>query len=196
TKKADGAVNWLVLADANVDAFVDEDEETFDDEPGKGSDPTTRTLCTGCGLLGAAGTARCDTAQCTGGPMLTVREHPRAKRVMTRCTECGAQSRQGIRRLRTDANAAPAVVTTALYQQLPEAVGETADQVGSGRKLLMFSDSRQGAAFAAPYLNRTYSRLLERRYMAQSLRQAGRGEQLTTGDLAILTREHAQAAGA
>ncbi|PRC60348.1 hypothetical protein C6A85_18770, partial [Mycobacterium sp. ITM-2017-0098] len=32
--------------------------------------------------------------------------------------------------------------------------------------------------------------------MAQSLRQAGRGEQLTTGDLAILTREHAQAAGA
>ncbi|PRC51063.1 hypothetical protein C6A85_66095, partial [Mycobacterium sp. ITM-2017-0098] len=42
TKKADGAVNWLVLADANVDAFVDEDEETFDDEPGKGSDPTTR----------------------------------------------------------------------------------------------------------------------------------------------------------
>ncbi len=107
--------------------------------------------------------------------MLTVREHPRAKKIMTRCTECGAQSRQGIRRLRTDTNAAPAVVTTALYQQLPEAVGETADQVGAGRKLLMFSDSRQGAAFAAPYLNRTYSRLLERRYMAQALRDAGRG---------------------
>ena len=65
---------------------------------------------------------------------------------MTRCTECGAQSRQGIRRLRTDTNAAPAVVTTALYQQLPEAVGETADQVGAGRKLLMFSDSRQGGS--------------------------------------------------
>lgn len=195
TKKADGAVNWLVLADANVDAFVDEDEATFDDEHGKGSDPTTRTLCTGCGQLGIVGMARCNTAQCTGGPMLTVREHPRAKKIMTRCTECGALSRQGIRRLRTDTNAAPAVVTTALYQQLPEAVGEKADQVGAGRKLLMFSDSRQGAAFAAPYLNRTYSRLLERRYMAQALRDAGPGEPITTGDLAILTRERAQAAG-
>ncbi|BBZ20877.1 DEAD/DEAH box helicase [Mycolicibacterium gadium] len=195
TKKAEGAVNWLVLADANVDAFVDEDEATFDDEHGKGSDPTTRTLCTGCGQLGVAGMDRCDTAQCKGGPMLTVREHPRAKKIMTRCTECGALSRQGIRRLRTDTNAAPAVVTTALYQQLPEAVGERADEVGAGRKLLMFSDSRQGAAFAAPYLNRTYARLLERRYMAQALRDAGRGEPITTGDLAILTRERAQAAG-
>ena len=196
TKKADGAVNWLVLADANVDALVDEDEVTLD-ETGATTDvdSTTRTLCTGCGLLGAAGVARCDTAQCTGGPMLTVREHPRAKKIMTRCTECGAQSRQGIRRLRTDTNAAPAVVTTALYQQLPEAVGATADEVGAGRKLLMFSDSRQGAAFAAPYLNRTYSRLLERRYMAQALRDAGAGEALTTGDLAILTWERAQGAG-
>ncbi|MCV7176152.1 DEAD/DEAH box helicase [Mycolicibacterium sphagni] len=195
TKKADGAVNWLVLADANVDALIDEDEDTLDEAGAANVDPTTRTLCTGCGLLGAAGMARCDTAQCMGGPILTVREHPRAKKIMTRCTECGAQSRQGIRRLRTDTNAAPAVVTTALYQQLPEAAGGAADQVGSGRKLLMFSDSRQGAAFAAPYLNRTYSRLLERRYMAQALSDAGSGEQLTTGDLAILTRERAQAAG-
>lgn len=193
TKKADGAVNWLVLADAGVDALVDEDEITLD-EANATVDPTSRTLCTGCGLLGAAGMTRCDTAQCTGGPVLAVREHPRAKKIMTRCTECGAQSRQGIRRLRTDTNAAPAVVTTALYQQLPEAVDETADQVGSGRKLLMFSDSRQAAAFAAPYLNRTYARLLERRYMAEALRDAG-GESLNTGDLALLTREKARAAG-
>lgn len=195
TKKADGAVNWLVLADTGVDALVDEDELTLDGaNAATDTDPTNRTLCTGCGMLGVAGMTRCDTPQCTGGPMLAVREHPRAKKVMTRCTECGAQSRQGIRRLRTDTNAAPAVVTTALYQQLPEALGETADQVGFGRKLLMFSDSRQAAAFAAPYLNRTYSRLLERRYMAEALRDSG-GDSLTTGDLAILTREKAQAAG-
>ena len=196
TKRAEGPVNWLVLADADVDALVDEDEVTLDEvNTAVSTDPTTRTLCTGCGLLGPAGVTRCDTARCGGGPLLTVREHPRATKVMTRCTECGAQTRQGIRRLRTDTNAAPAVVTTALYQQLPEALGETADQVGSGRKLLMFSDSRQSAAFAAPYLNRTYSRLLERRYLTEALGQAGVGERLTTGDLAILTRERALAAG-
>ncbi|BBX04651.1 DEAD/DEAH box helicase [Mycolicibacterium moriokaense] len=195
TKKADGAVNWLVLADADLDTLIDEDEATLADEAGSADDPTTRILCTGCGLLSAPDSTRCDSAQCLGGPMLTVREHPRAKKVMTRCTECGAQSRQGVRRLRTDTNAAPAVVTTALYQQLPEAVGEIADEVGSGRKLLMFSDSRQAAAFAAPYLDRTYSRLLERRYLTQALLRADTGEHLTLGDLAVLTREQADAAG-
>lgn len=195
TKKTDGAVNWLVLADANVDVLFDEDEITLDVDSSTASDPTSRSLCTGCGLLAPAGGTRCDSAHCPGGPMLNVREHPRATRVMTRCTECGAQSRQGIRRLRTDTNAAPAVVTTSLYQRLPRAVGELGDQVGAGRKLLMFSDSRQGAAFAAPYLDRTYSRLLERRYIAEALEDRSAGAELTVGDLAILTRERAEAAG-
>lgn len=128
--------------------------------------------------------------------MLNVREHPRAARVMSRCTECGAQMRQVIRRLRTDVNAAPAVVTTALYQQLPEAVGEAADLVGRGRKLLMFSDSRQAAAFAAPYLDRTYTRMLERHYITQALRDpAASSGEITVRDLAILTREKASEAG-
>ena len=55
TKKADGAVNWLVLADANVDALVDEDEVTLDEAgAAANADSTTRTLCTGCGLLGVS----------------------------------------------------------------------------------------------------------------------------------------------
>ena len=197
TKKADASVNWLVLADANVEALVDEDEVTLggDGDASANADPATRALCTGCGLLASAGATQCCTSHCRSGRMLSVREHRRATRIMTRCTECGTQSRQGIRRLRTDTNAAPAVVTTALYQQLPEATGEIADEVGAGRKLLMFSDSRQAAAFAT-YLDRTYARLLERRYMAQALQDpstGGRG--LTLGDLAILTRERAEAAG-
>lgn len=69
------------------------------------------------------------------GDMRRVREHRAATRVMSRCTECGAQARQVIRRLRTDTNAAPAVITTALYQELPVATDEAADEVGSGRKL-------------------------------------------------------------
>ena len=196
-KNADAKVNWLVLADAEADVLVDEDELTLAEDEAKSvkSDPTTRRLCTGCGLLSDASGTACPSSDCRGGQMLMVREHPRPTRIMDRCTECGTRSRQGVRRLRTDVNAAPAVVTTALYQQLPEAVGEAADQVGGGRKLLMFSDSRQAAAFAAPYLDRTYARMLERRYIAQALRdQAAAGGEITVGDLAILTREKAQAA--
>ncbi|OBF29774.1 DEAD/DEAH box helicase [Mycobacterium sp. ACS4331] len=195
SKAADRSVNWLVLTDDLSDVVVDEDELTLGDDEPKSStvDPTMRALCIGCGLLADAGCTTCPA--CGRAETLLVREHPRAKRVMTRCTECGTQSRQGIRRLRTDVNAAPAVVTTALYQQLPEASGAAADQVGGGRKLLMFSDSRQAAAFAAPYLDRTYSRMLERRYITEALRDpaVARGE-MTVGDLAILTREKAEAA--
>ncbi|PND55343.1 DEAD/DEAH box helicase [Mycobacterium sp. ENV421] len=195
-KAADRSVNWLVLADDQGDVVVDEDELTLaDDEPKAArADPTSRRLCAGCGLLADADASTCPS--CNLRAMLPVREHPRAKRVMTRCTECGTQSRQGVRRLRTDVNAAPAVVTTALYQQLPEAVDEAADQVGGGRKLLMFSDSRQSAAFAAPYLDRTYARMLERRYITEALRDpAIAGEDATAGDLAILAQEKADSAG-
>jgi ATP-dependent helicase YprA (DUF1998 family) len=198
SKTADASVKWLVLADAEADVLIDEDEATLAEDEAKSgkSDPTTRRLCTSCGLLSDGNASICPSSNCRGRQMLLVREHPRPTRIMSRCTECGAQTRQGVRRLRTDVNAAPAVVTTALYQQLPEATGAAADQVGGGRKLLMFSDSRQAAAFAAPYLDRTYTRMLERRYLTQALRDpAATGGALTVGDLAILTREKAQAAG-
>ncbi len=197
-KAADRSVNWLVLADVQGDVLFDEDEITLAEYEAKSAkwDPRTRRLCSGCGLLTDAAATGCAGTNCVGAQLLLVREHPRATRVMSRCTECGTQSRQGVRRLRTDVNAAPAVVTTALYQQLPEARDESADQVGGGRKLLMFSDSRQSAAFAAPYLDRTYTRMLERRYITQALRDpAAAGGNLTVNDLATLTREKADAAG-
>ncbi|MFZ2529736.1 MAG: hypothetical protein WAX14_19110 [Rhodococcus sp. (in: high G+C Gram-positive bacteria)] len=69
---------------------------------------------------------------------------------MSKRTECGARARQVIRRLRTDTNAAPAVITTALYQYLPPVDEDSVEEVGEVRKLLIFSDSRQSAVFAAP----------------------------------------------
>ncbi|HQD85238.1 MAG TPA: helicase-related protein, partial [Quisquiliibacterium sp.] len=46
---------------------------------------------------------------------------------------------------------------------------------GEGRKLLMFSDSRQAAAFFAPYLSDTYRRIQRRRLVYQGLERAGAG---------------------
>ena len=107
---------------------------------------------------------------------------------MNRCTECGTLSRQGIRRLRTDANAAPAVVTTALYQQLPEAMDETADQVGGAKTadvLRLPAGGRLRSAVPRTGPTRDCSNVAtSRKRSATPL-----GEAATTGDLAILTRE-------
>ncbi|MGW5317721.1 DEAD/DEAH box helicase [Nocardia thailandica] len=165
--KGEAKVKWLVLTDNVAADVIDEDDATLDEEVGSDRGTGLRTLCAGCGRLDA-GAGTC-ALSCPGGPLLRVREHPAARRIMSRCTECGARARQVIRRLRTDTNAAPAVITTALYQNLPPADDGTADRVGRGRKLLMFSDSRQAAAFAAPYLADTYGRMLQRRYLTEAL---------------------------
>lgn len=187
--KNEGSVHWLVLTDADAESLLDEDEVTLSDDPDSAASTGVRHLCTGCGAI-ANRPGSCSGALCLGGPVLRVREHTTKTRVMSKCTECGARSRQVIRRLRTDVNAAPAVIATALYQHLPAASDATAEQVGAGRKLLMFSDSRQAAAFAAPYLARTYGRMLERRYISQALLDPrNAGEELSVEDLAADVRD-------
>ncbi|WP_306306475.1 DEAD/DEAH box helicase [Nocardia vinacea] len=186
--KRDSRVKWLVLTDSDGADLTDEDDATLDEDTGTDRDTGIRSLCSGCGKLDG-GAASCGL-ECPGGPVLRVREHPVAQRIMSKCTECGARARQVIRRLRTDTNAAPAVIATALYQNLPPADDETAENVGGGRKLLMFSDSRQAAAFAAPYLAETYGRMLERRYLAEVLAlPKNAGDQLCPEDLAEGARE-------
>ena len=195
SSQGDRAVKWLVVTDEDTSESIDEDEETLATDSSK-ADPKARLLCSGCGLLTDEGAMLCSYDACPGGPLIRVREHASATTVMSTCTACGARARQVIRRLRTDTNAAPAVITTALYQQLPVATDDTVEEVGDGRKLLMFSDSRQAAAFAAPYLDRTYTRVLERRYLTLALQDPKyAGDEFTVEDLAILARRKATNAG-
>ncbi|MBN1174709.1 MAG: hypothetical protein JXA67_21290 [Micromonosporaceae bacterium] len=64
-------------------------------------------------------------------------------------------------------------MATALYQALPPASDpDQADQPGEGRKLLLFSDSRQAAAYFAPYLEDSYTRLQRRRLVFAGAVQA------------------------
>ncbi|MET8780101.1 DEAD/DEAH box helicase [Nocardia sp. NPDC004654] len=190
--KRDAAVKWLVLTGAQQGEIIDEDETTLGEDGEKSSGTGIQTLCTGCGVLSGASCAE----RCPGGLALQVREHRSPQRVMSTCTECGARSRQVVRRLRTDANAAPAVITTALYQHLPAADDEAAELVGGGRKLLMFSDSRQAAAFAAPYLATTYGSVLTRRYLTEALHAPrNAGELLSIEDLAADVKSVAERAG-
>src|SRR5205823_3422825 len=71
------------------------------------------------------------------------------------CISCGG--RNTVTSVRADSDAAQTVVADAFYRCLPEAAVPpcqpvVAEYPGKGRKLLAFADSRQSAAYFAPYL--------------------------------------------
>lgn len=206
-------ISWLMLDDNdNDDDVPDEDDEAVEvttTRAGATKGPAQAALCTECGRLHPAAARWC--AGCGAGSLRIVRRYDRSGATMATCSRCGARSREVVKRLNTGSDAPPSVLTTALYQEIPAADGEAAEFPGEGRKLLLFSDSRQSAAFAAPYLESTYETIQARRILVEALRRsAGTGEigyrdllhdVLTTAtDLGLFTtrqteRERAREAG-
>ena len=91
------------------------------------------------------------------------------------------------------------VLATQLYAQLPPADDPAlAGRLGQGRKLLIFADSRQDAAFLAPYLERTGRNLLYRRLILQMMLEDGDAAsgELRLDSLADILQSRAVAAGA
>ena len=105
-----------------------------------------------------------------------------------KCPACGSVSSSGslVRRFTLGAEAVTSVLATALYQQLPERVekmynndkeddewGDTGaiTPLKSTRQLLIFSDSRQDAAFFSTYLQASYDQILQRRLIVQTLQE-------------------------
>lgn len=115
------------------------------------------------------------------------------------CSLCAARSRGGgVYRFLTGQDAPVSVLATALYSELPPSLNtEIREKPGQGRKLLIFADSRQDAAFFAPYLERTYNNILRRRLIYNALQQdeAARSGELTLEDLAERLREQSEKAG-
>ena len=97
---------------------------------------------------------------------------PAKREQLHRCATCSSSRRDDVvSRFRTGMDAPLSVIATALYQSLPPSTDEDQiEEIGEGRKLLSFADSRQDAAFAAPFLNRTYERAVVRRVVLQAIR--------------------------
>jgi len=111
------------------------------------------------------------TGQMTSGPNTVKLAHEpltpdpdTGQRLLLKCRACGGRAHNDteiITGFHPGDFALSAVVTDALYQQLPEKPNSWA-LPGRGRRLLVFSDNRQDAAFFAPYLQRTSEDLLLR----------------------------------
>ncbi len=152
------------IVDIDEDEAVAEGYELVEE----GTAGKLSTMCLQCGTLGSEQQVQC---QC-GSPVTSLRKvdlknHPAPRR----CIKCSAHSNSPVVfRFLTGQDAPVSVLATALYQQLPASVDPNAhDLPGQGRKLLVFSDSRQDAAFFAPYLERTYNQVLHRRLILHAL---------------------------
>ena len=184
--KSAGATHWVLLGDHAVPA--DEDDDAHEGVPSS-EETLEASLCMACGVLGGKGSTRCGS--CGAGLLRNVQRID-GHRDLTSCGACGGRSARQIRRLMSGADATSAVIASALYAKVPTDPAVT--HPGDGRRLLMFSDSRQQAAFAAPYLQNTYGSLLQRALIVRALQASG-GDDLTTSDLAQITRIEATKAG-
>lgn len=173
----------------------DEDEAAIFDDESTSLLADERTLCTRCGAL-TEGTL----SQCTCDSQLFIQvinaRSTRKGAPLRKCLACSGRSPVAIiSRFTTGQDAPVSVIATSLYQALPPSSDpNTAQKIGNGRKLLSFADSRQDAAFFAPYLDRTYARAIERRLIWEIVKQY-KGEDPRYEDLVVPIRklaEHSQ----
>ena len=84
------------------------------------------------------------------------REERRA--YVRRCVSCGhsgGRFAEPVTSIHPGDDALAAVAAQALIEALPVPVGKSSDSPMKGRNLLVFADSRQDAAFFAPFFERT-----------------------------------------
>ncbi|MCA9332196.1 DEAD/DEAH box helicase [Candidatus Saccharibacteria bacterium] len=161
-RKAQSISNWLVFTDEEFP--VDEDEEAVVDEEFNFNTDEAK-LCIQCGSL----TDKSDTActDCGYTKLKKVRKLKQRGEEIAGCVVCGTRGPSTVRVFETGSDASGAVIATSLYQNLPTSPNtDEHDLPGEGRKLLAFSDSRQAAAYFAPYLESSYSKLQRRRLLA------------------------------
>lgn len=174
-------LDYFVLS-ANVQQ-PDEDEATAaGEQPEAFGSTRTETIrvCLKCGALSPEESGQiCSCGR--SAPFVLLQKVEWEPGATERCVTCGV--RHSIHRFLTGQDAPVSVLATSLYQLLPpsEELGMI-ELPGQGRKLLAFADSRQDAAFFAPYLEQTYQRILNRRIILKTLLE---DEDARKGDLRL-----------
>ena len=202
--------SWLLLGDPPPAAggepgmtgagpeAVDEDDAAF--EEAAETDAKDALLCGQCGALhptaaGAGNDSGTGPCGCPATRLRAVRRLPGRSGTPRGCASCGARGTGMIRLFESGNEASAAVLTTALYQALP-ADEEAAGRPGGGRKLLAFSDSRQAAAFFAPYLESSHALVQQRRLILDGLARATASDpECSADDLIEAVAAAAAAAG-
>ncbi len=183
----------LEAAAADEDALI-EGEAEADEMADERLEPMQ--ICPRCGALYSAGLSarRC----ACGVNLLEISKVEMGKqRTLKRCVSCSTFGKHGvIYRFLTGQDAPVSVLAGTLYKDVPPASKpEERAHPGEGRKMLVFTDNRQRAAFFAPYLQRAQDRHLRRRLMVESLKNPRQDEPLRFSDWMDILLSYAKKAG-
>ncbi len=133
-------------------------------------------LCTKCGQAQSPQA----TPQCNCGKEYLKKMYKidlKAKKTLKRCVSCSTRNSSGaVYRFLTGQDAPVSVIASSLYEQLPPSKNQKELSLpGQGRKMLNFTDSRQNAAFFAPYIERTHMRNLRRGLILKTVKEQLKG---------------------
>ncbi len=177
-------LSYFVLE--SLEAVNADEDALIESEAPAGAEPDERTeparLCPRCGAVSFPGEPGCG---CNVALISVSRVETGKKRTLERCVSCSTYTQGGvIFRFLTGQDAPVSVLAGTLYRDVPEAKEGTDERnnPGGGRKLLVFTDNRQRAAFFAPYLQRAQERQLRRRLMVESLKNLSDEEPLRFSD--------------
>lgn len=177
----------FLVMDRHKDLPLDnEDETVWKDLEARGEAFVLCPACSGIVRKGICG----NVCECEGVNKIDLLEVRTKDGLVHKCPACGSVNPHGIVfRLTSGAEATTSVLVTALYQEIPnrkieetknkqikdeweELIEEVSDRQPQGNKrLLVFSDSRQDAAFFSTYLETTYGQILRRRLIIETLKR-------------------------
>lgn len=173
----DEAARYFRLLDAGISSWdptqrIMKDEEIESEESGLELDSSSNIdslwFCTKCGSVNNSNS--CNT--CFNTLAVEVSKPLEADNDgVLRCTNCKINPRSPfgpVMRPVSGSDALTAVMATAMFHEVP--VKESMiNSPGQGRKILAFSDSRQDAAYFAPYLEDSYFDLMRRRALYEAI---------------------------
>ncbi|MEA4884825.1 MAG: DEAD/DEAH box helicase [Clostridia bacterium] len=192
-------VRYYAVPDPALATGCTDDEDNQDDPTEDEIDVETYELCPICGAIGIEG-ALVPLCRCGANRVRLIDAKARNRQV-NRCPVCGARDNLlgVVRRISVGADAAASVIATAAYRELNRnqgnvespgtsivsgepgveydesgwAVAKSTDNADSAdpHKLLVFSDSRQDAAYFAPYMQSSYERILRRNIVLDAARE-------------------------
>lgn len=152
---------FLLSSDNSYNSEINEDEEIVEERV-NGEDGRYK-LCGKCGAIDKENIML--LCGCPEKNYFQVYKVNSKEGMVHKCPACAKTNsrRSMISRFILSKNALTTVLATSLFQSISQKSPETA-------KLLAFSDSRQDAAYFAPYLNRTYKHILARNLILETLK--------------------------